>query len=85
MLVSDPNTAPFWTTAPPISFTLSLPSASIKRTDVVIHGSRNQSSFTYQDKEHDYVSAKNVKKRKGKKSGSIRQIEVYHDKLRFSV
>jgi len=51
----------------------------MNRTDVMIHGSRNQSSFTYKNDEHDYVSAKNVKKRKEKK------IQVSNDKTNRSV
>jgi len=60
----------------------------MNRTDVVIHGSRNQSSFTYKNDEHDYVSAKKMLRKERKRKfrfQMIRQIEVYHDKLRFSV
>jgi outer membrane protein assembly factor BamE (lipoprotein component of BamABCDE complex) len=52
----------------------------MNRTDVMIHGSRNQSSFTYNNNEHDYVSAKKkCKKRKEKK------IQVSNDKTNRSV
>jgi hypothetical protein len=50
----------------------------MNRTDIVIHGSRNQSSFTYKNDEHDYDGAKkNIIKEK--------KIQVSNDKTNRSV